>query len=75
LCETITIIGIVPSEQNLANFIKQNTQQKGFKRNEKRGPKSKQAKNTNPKQVTKGKGTNCVSKFTPIARSILKKKG
>jgi hypothetical protein len=49
LCEIGTKTKIVLNEENLANFIKQSTQQKGGKRNEKRVPKSKQAKKTKPK--------------------------
>ncbi len=38
-------------------------------------PSPSKPKTQYPKQVTKGKGTNRVPKFTPITRSILKEKG
>jgi hypothetical protein len=39
-------------------------------------PSPSKPKTKNPKQVmSRGKGTNHVPKFTPIARSILKEKG
>jgi prophage tail gpP-like protein len=65
LCETGTETKIVLSEENLANFITQNTQQKREKRNEKRVSKSKQAqkkKNKTQSISLKGKGTKLCSK-------------
>jgi len=49
---------VVTYDENPANFIKQNTQQKGKnKRNQEREPKSK-TEVQNPKWVTKGQRTN-----------------
>ncbi len=76
MCEIGIETKIVLSEENLANFIKQSTQQKREKRNEKRVSKSKQPPKKKKKKNTqsislKGKGTNYVPK---LALEAYKKK-
>jgi hypothetical protein len=66
----------IDGDETVINFIKQSTQQRG-QGSTKRDDPSPSQKHTNPKGVTRAKGTKYVPELPPVTRSISyhKKKG